>query len=157
MKKLHSLLPVIPRGPFFVATFASAHKGPAGPGYGPRSLLTQTKKIAAGVVAECAKKEQLERWPVAKSVEPHGHAGFTTKKMEDTQYAERGHQKSPHRPKPGRGDLPACVRRGLFPRNVINKGARRRATPFPGRSSASPGGVAPSKVPGGKGGSVRQA
>jgi uncharacterized protein GlcG (DUF336 family) len=53
------------------------------PGYGPAVTVAQAKRIAAGVVAECAKNN----WNVAVAiVDPHGTLVYY-EKMEDTQYA----------------------------------------------------------------------
>ena len=63
------------------ATFAAAQD--QRPGYGPAVTLTQAKRIAAGVIAECAKNN----WNVAVAiVDPHGTLVYY-EKMEDTQYA----------------------------------------------------------------------
>ncbi len=53
------------------------------PGYGPSVNITQAKRIAAGVIAECAKNN----WNVAVAiVDPHGGLVYF-ERMEDTQYA----------------------------------------------------------------------
>ena len=53
------------------------------PGYGPAVTVMQAKRIAAGVVAECAKNN----WNIAVAiVDPHGTLVYY-EKMEDTQYA----------------------------------------------------------------------
>ena len=53
------------------------------PGYGPSVNITQAKRIAAGVIAEC----QKNGWNVAVAiVDPHGSLVYY-EKMEDTQYA----------------------------------------------------------------------
>jgi hypothetical protein len=63
------------------ATFAAAQD--QRPGYGPAVTLTQAKRIAAGVIAECTKNN----WNVAVAiVDPHGTLVYY-EKMEDTQYS----------------------------------------------------------------------
>ena len=53
------------------------------PGYGPSVTITQAKKIAAGVVAEC----QKNNWNIAVAiVDTHGSLVYF-ERMEDTQYA----------------------------------------------------------------------
>ncbi len=53
------------------------------PGYGPSVNITQAKRIAAGVIAECARNN----WNVAVAiVDPHGGLVYF-ERMEDTQYA----------------------------------------------------------------------
>ena len=53
------------------------------PGYGPSVNIAQAKRIAAGVIAECAKNN----WNVAVAiVDPHGGLVYF-ERMEDTQYA----------------------------------------------------------------------
>ena len=53
------------------------------PGYGPAVTITQAKKIAAGVIAEC----QKNNWNVAVAiVDPHGALVYF-ERMEDTQTA----------------------------------------------------------------------
>ncbi len=94
------------------------------PGYGPSVTLVQAKKIAAGIVAECAKNN----WNVAVAVvDPHGTLMYY-EKMEDTQYAI------------GKAKAAATYRRPtrVFA-EVINKGSPATAT-LPG-VFASPGGV----------------
>src|SRR5258706_2414486 len=99
------------------------------PGYGPSVSLTQAKKIAAGVVAECAKNN----WNVAVAiVDPHGTLVYY-EKMEDTQYASADIAI-------GKARAAATYRRPtrVFA-DVINKGSPATAT-LPG-VIASPGGV----------------
>jgi glc operon protein GlcG len=63
------------------ATFAAAQD--QRPGYGPAVTLTQAKRIAAGVIAECAKNN----WNVAVAiVDTHGGLVYY-ERMEDTQTA----------------------------------------------------------------------
>ena len=53
------------------------------PDYGPSVTIEQAKKIAAGVIAECASN----KWNVAVAVvDPHGHLVYF-ERMEQTQYA----------------------------------------------------------------------
>lgn len=53
------------------------------PDYGPSITITQAKKIAAGILAECAKNQ----WNVAVAiVDPHGSLVYF-ERMENTQYA----------------------------------------------------------------------
>ena len=99
------------------------------PGYGPAVTVTQAKKIAAGVVAECAKNN----WNVAVAiVDPHGTLVYY-EKMEDTQYASADIAI-------GKAKAAATYRRPtrVFA-EVINKGGPATAT-LPG-VFASPGGV----------------
>jgi len=99
------------------------------PGYGPAVTVTQAKKIAAGVVAECAKNN----WNVAVAiVDPHGTLVYY-EKMEDTQYSSADIAI-------GKAKAAATYRRPtrVFA-EVINKGGPATAT-LPG-VFASPGGV----------------
>ena len=99
------------------------------PGYGPDVTVTQAKKIAAGVVAECAKNN----WNIAVAVvDTHGTLVYY-EKMEDTQYASADIAI-------GKAKAAATYRRPtrVFA-DVINKGSPATAT-LPG-VFASPGGV----------------
>ena len=99
------------------------------PGYGPTVSLVAAKKIAAGVIAECAKNN----WNVAVAVvDPHGFLIYF-ERMEDTQYASNDIAV-------GKARAAATFRRPtrVF-MDVINKGGMATAT-LPG-VFASPGGV----------------
>ncbi len=99
------------------------------PGYGPDVSLTNAKKIAAGVIAEC----QKNNWNVAVAVvDAHGTLMYY-EKMEDTQYASADIAI-------GKAKAAATYRRPtrVFA-EVINKGSPATAT-LPG-VFASPGGV----------------
>jgi uncharacterized protein GlcG (DUF336 family) len=109
------------------ATFAAAQD--QRPGYGPAVTLTQAKRIAAGVIAECTKNN----WNVAVAiVDPHGTLVYY-EKMEDTQYSSADIAI-------GKARAAATYRRPtrVFA-EVINKGSPATAT-LPG-VFASPGGV----------------
>jgi uncharacterized protein GlcG (DUF336 family) len=99
------------------------------PGYGPSVNITQAKKIAAGIVAEC----QKNNWNVAVAiVDPHGGLVYF-ERMEDTQHASLDIAI-------GKAKAAATYRRPtrVFA-DVINKGSPATAT-LPG-VFASPGGV----------------
>jgi len=99
------------------------------PGYGTPVSLASAKKIAAGVIAECAK----HNWNVAVAVvDPHGTLMYY-EKMEDTQYSSADIAI-------GKAKAAATYRRPtrVFA-EVINKGSPATAT-LPG-VFASPGGV----------------
>jgi glc operon protein GlcG len=99
------------------------------PGYGTPVSLVSAKKIAAGVIAECAKNN----WNIAVAVvDPHGTLVYY-EKMEDTQYASADIAI-------GKAKAAATYRRPtrVFA-DVINKGGPATAT-LPG-VFASPGGV----------------
>jgi len=109
------------------ATFAAAQD--QRPGYGPAVTLTQAKRIAAGVIAECTKNN----WNVAVAiVDPHGTLVYY-EKMEDTQYSSADIAI-------GKARAAATYRRPtrVF-MDTINKGSPATAT-LPG-VVASPGGV----------------
>jgi glc operon protein GlcG len=99
------------------------------PGYGPVVSLVSAKKIAAGVIAECAKNN----WNVAVAVvDTHGSLMYY-EKMEDTQYASADIAV-------GKAKAAATYRRPTRAfADVINKGGPATAT-LPG-VFASPGGV----------------
>jgi uncharacterized protein GlcG (DUF336 family) len=110
----------------FAATAAAQDQRP---GYGPSVNITQAKKIAAGVIAEC----QKNNWNVAVAiVDPHGGLVYF-ERMEDTQYASLDIAI-------GKAKAAATYRRPtrVFA-DVINKGSPATAT-LPG-VFASPGGV----------------
>jgi len=113
-----------------VALFASvAAAQDQRPGYGAPVSLATAKKIAAGVIAECAKNS----WNVAVAVvDPHGTLMYY-EKMEDTQYSSADIAI-------GKAKAAATYRRPtrVFA-DVINKGGPATAT-LPG-VFASPGGV----------------
>ena len=113
-----------------IALFASvATAQDQRPGYGPAINVGTAKKIAAGVIAECAKNN----WNVAVAVvDPHGTLVYY-EKMEDTQYASADIAI-------GKAKAAATYRRPtrVFA-DVINKGGPATAT-LPG-VFASPGGV----------------
>ena len=99
------------------------------PGYGPDVTLVQAKRIAAGVIAECAKNN----WNIAVAiVDAHGTLMYY-EKMEDTQYVSADIAI-------GKAKAAATYRRPtrVFA-DVINKGSPATAT-LPG-VFASPGGV----------------
>ena len=99
------------------------------PGYGPAVTTATAKKIAAGVIAECAKNN----WNVAVAVvDPHGGLVYY-ERMEDTQYASNDIAI-------GKARAAATYRRPtrVFA-DVINKGSPATAT-LPG-VYGSPGGV----------------
>jgi len=99
------------------------------PDYGPSVTITQAKKIAAGVVAECTKNH----WNVAVAiVDPHGFLVYF-ERMENTQYASMDIAI-------GKARAAATYRRPtrVFA-DAINKGGPATAT-LPG-VFASPGGV----------------
>jgi glc operon protein GlcG len=99
------------------------------PGYGPAVNTATAKKIAAGVIAECAKNN----WNVAVAVvDPHGALVYY-ERMEDTQYASNDIAI-------GKARAAATYRRPtrVFA-DVINKTSPATAT-LPG-VFASPGGV----------------
>ena len=99
------------------------------PDYGPPVTITQAKKIAAGVLAECAKNS----WNVAVAiVDPHGSLVYF-ERMENTQYASMDIAI-------GKARAAATYRRTtrVFA-DGINKGGPALAT-LPG-VFASPGGV----------------
>ena len=109
------------------ATFAAAQD--QRPGYGPAVTLTQAKRIAAGVIAECTKNN----WNVAVAiVDPHGTLVYY-EKMEDTQYSSADIAI-------GKARAAATYRRPtrVF-MDTINKGSPATAT-LPG-VVASPGGL----------------
>ena len=108
-------------------TFASAQD--QRPGYGPSVSTATAKKIAAGVIAECAKNN----WNIAVAiVDTHGGLVYF-ERMEDTQYASNDIAI-------GKAKAAATYRRPtrVFA-DVINKGGPATAT-LPG-VFASPGGV----------------
>jgi glc operon protein GlcG len=99
------------------------------PDYGPSVTLTQAKKVAAGVIAECTKNG----WNVAVAiVDPHGFLVYF-ERMENTQYASMDIAI-------GKARAAATYRRPtrVFA-DTINKGGPATAT-LPG-VFASPGGV----------------
>ena len=99
------------------------------PGYGPTVSLVAAKKIAAGVIAECAKNN----WNIAVAVvDPHGFLIYF-ERMEDTQYASNDIAV-------GKARAAATFRRPtrVF-MDVINKGSPATAT-LPG-VVGSPGGL----------------
>jgi len=99
------------------------------PDYGPSVTITQAKKIAAGVIAECTKNQ----WNVAVAiVDPHGFLVYF-ERMENTQYASMDIAI-------GKARAAATYRRPTRAfADVINKGGPATAT-LPG-VFASPGGV----------------
>ena len=99
------------------------------PDYGPSVTITQAKKIAAGVLAECAKNS----WNVAVAVvDPHGYLVYF-ERMENTQYASMEIAV-------GKAKSAATYRRPTRAfADAINKGGPATAT-LPG-VFASPGGV----------------
>jgi len=99
------------------------------PGYGPSVNITAAKKIAAGVLAECAKNS----WNVAVAVvDPHGSLVYF-ERMEDTQYASMDIAI-------GKAKAAATYRRPTRAfADAINKGSPATAT-LPA-VFASPGGV----------------
>jgi glc operon protein GlcG len=110
----------------FAATAAAQDQRP---GYGPTVSLVAAKKIAAGVIAECAKNN----WNIAVAVvDPHGFLIYF-ERMEDTQYASNDIAV-------GKARAAATFRRPtrVF-MDVINKGGPATATL--GGVYASPGGV----------------
>jgi uncharacterized protein GlcG (DUF336 family) len=110
-----------------LASFASAQD--RRPGYGPSVSLANAKKIAAGVIAECAKNS----WNIAVAVvDPHGSLLYF-ERMEDTQWASNDIAI-------GKARAAATYRRPtrVFA-DVINKGSPATAT-LPG-VFASPGGM----------------
>ena len=112
------------------ATFACAASAQdRRPDYGQPITITQAKKYAAGVVAECAKNG----WNVAVAIlDPHGSLVYF-ERMENTQYASLDIAI-------GKGKAAATYRRPtrVF-MDAINKGGPATAT-LPG-VFASPGGV----------------
>jgi uncharacterized protein GlcG (DUF336 family) len=110
----------------FAAAAAAQDKRPD---YGPSVTLTQAKKIAAGVIAECTKNQ----WNVAVAVvDPHGFLVYF-ERMENTQYASMDIAI-------GKAKAAATYRRPTRAfADVINKGGPATAT-LPG-VFASPGGV----------------
>jgi uncharacterized protein GlcG (DUF336 family) len=108
---------------------ASAAAQDQRPGYGPAVTTATAKKIAAGVIAECAKNN----WNIAVAVvDPHGFLVYF-ERMEDTQYASNDIAV-------GKARSAATFRRPtrVFT-EVINKGSPATATL--GGVYASPGGV----------------
>jgi uncharacterized protein GlcG (DUF336 family) len=108
---------------------ASAAAQEQRPGYGTPVTTATAKKIAAGVLAECAKNN----WNVAVAVvDPHGSLVYF-ERMEDTQYASMDIAI-------GKAKAAATYRRPtrVF-MDVINKASPATAT-LPG-VFASPGGV----------------
>ena len=99
------------------------------PDYGPSVTIEQAKKIAAGVISECA----ANKWNVAVAVvDPHGHLVYF-ERMEQTQYASLDIAI-------GKAKTAATYRRPTRAfADVINKGGPATAT-LPG-VIASPGGV----------------
>ena len=99
------------------------------PDYGPSITITQAKKVAAGVLAECAKNQ----WNVAVAVvDTHGSLVYF-ERMENTQYASMDIAI-------GKAKAAATYRRPTRAfADVINKGGPATAT-LPG-VFASPGGV----------------
>jgi uncharacterized protein GlcG (DUF336 family) len=99
------------------------------PDYGPSITVTQAKKVAAGVLAECGKNQ----WNVAVAVvDPHGSLVYF-ERMENTQYASIDIAI-------GKAKAAATYRRPTRAfADVINKGGPATAT-LPG-VFASPGGV----------------
>jgi uncharacterized protein GlcG (DUF336 family) len=99
------------------------------PGYGPVVSLAAAKKIAAGVIAECAKNN----WNIAVAVvDTHGTLMYY-EKMEDTQYVSADIAI-------GKAKAAATYRRPTRAfAEAINKGSPATAT-LPG-VFASPGGV----------------
>jgi glc operon protein GlcG len=99
------------------------------PDYGPSITVTQAKKVAAGVLAECAKNS----WNVAVAVvDPHGYLVYF-ERMENTQYASMDIAV-------GKAKSAATYRRPTRAfADAINKGGPATAT-LPG-VFASPGGV----------------
>jgi len=99
------------------------------PDYGPSVTVTQAKKVAAGVLAECTKNS----WNVAVAiVDTHGYLVYF-ERMENTQYASMDIAV-------GKAKAAATYRRPtrVFA-DTINKGGPATAT-LPG-VFASPGGV----------------
>jgi glc operon protein GlcG len=99
------------------------------PEYGPSITITQAKKLAAGILAECARNS----WNVAVAiVDTHG-ALIYFERMENTQYASNDIAI-------GKARAAATYRRPTRAfADVINKGGPATAT-LPG-VFASPGGV----------------
>jgi uncharacterized protein GlcG (DUF336 family) len=99
------------------------------PDYGPSITITQAKKVAAAVLAECTKNG----WNVAVAiVDPHGSLVYF-ERMENTQYASMDIAI-------GKAKSAATYRRPTRAfADVINKGGPAAAT-LPG-VFASPGGV----------------
>ena len=99
------------------------------PDYGPSITITQAKKVAAGILAECAKNQ----WNVAVAVvDTHGSLVYF-ERMENTQYASMDIAI-------GKAKAAATYRRPTRAfADVINKGGPATAT-LPG-VFASPGGV----------------
>jgi uncharacterized protein GlcG (DUF336 family) len=124
MKLKHVVLGITLAG--FAAAAAAQDKRPD---YGPSVTLTQAKKIAAGVIAECTKNQ----WNVAVAiVDPHGFLVYF-ERMENTQYASMDIAI-------GKAKAAATYRRPTRAfADVINKGGPATAT-LPG-VFASPGGV----------------
>jgi uncharacterized protein GlcG (DUF336 family) len=123
--KLQAALAGITLAGFAVAASAQDKR----PDYGPSVTVTQAKKIAAGVIAECTKNN----WNVAVAiVDPHGFLVYF-ERMENTQYASMDIAI-------GKAKAAATYRRPtrVFA-DVINKGGPATAT-LPG-VFASPGGV----------------
>ena len=111
------------------AVLATAAAAQDRPGYGAAVNTATAKKIAAGVIAECAKNN----WNVAVAVvDPHGGLVYY-ERMEDTQYASNDIAI-------GKARAAATYRRPtrVFA-DVINKGSPATAT-LPA-VFASPGGV----------------
>ena len=112
------------------ATFACAAQAQdRRPDYGPSVTVTQAKKLAAGILAECGKNG----WNVAVAiVDTHGYLVYF-ERMENTQYASMDIAI-------GKAKAAATYRRPtrVFA-DVINKGGPATAT-LPG-VFASPGGV----------------
>ena len=112
------------------ATFACAAQAQdRRPDYGPSITVTQAKKVAAGILAECGKNS----WNVAVAiVDTHGSLVYF-ERMENTQYASMDIAI-------GKAKAAATYRRPtrVFA-DVINKGGPATAT-LPG-VFASPGGV----------------
>jgi glc operon protein GlcG len=124
MNLKHAVLGITLAG--FAAAAAAQDKRPD---YGPSVTITQAKKIAAGVIAECTKNQ----WNVAVAiVDPHGFLVYF-ERMENTQYASMDIAI-------GKAKAAATYRRPtrVF-MDVINKGGPATAT-LPG-VFASPGGV----------------
>lgn len=123
--KLKAALAGIALSGFAVAASAQDKR----PDYGPSVTITQAKKIAAGVIAECTKNH----WNVAVAiVDPHGFLVYF-ERMENTQYASMDIAI-------GKAKAAATYRRPTRAfADVINKGGPATAT-LPG-VFASPGGV----------------
>ena len=112
------------------ATFACAAQAQdRRPDYGPSITITQAKKVAAGILAECAKNQ----WNVAVAiVDTHGSLVYF-ERMENTQYASMDIAI-------GKAKSAATYRRPTRAfADVINKGGPATAT-LPG-VFASPGGL----------------